>query len=134
MHVTMTALDATLLWMLTRAQGTARQMDVRLTVRDRVGAAIAESAPEMIIDDERGMVQWPGSDLRDSELFVDLCADEMADLWQAIQDYRWPQVPRVIAERIRALPEWLKTMHDEARDYEAVQRLPEARRRELVDA
>ena len=133
MKVETTALGGTLLWMLSYAGGTARQVDMRLTVRDRIGVALREAVPTMMVDEERGAVRWPSAEDVETALTIELSAVEIGDLYGALGDYHWPQVTRSIADKIRALPTWLKTLHDHAVREDAARGLPKEMLRRLAE-
>lgn len=132
MDIEVTALQAGLLRALTWSGGTAQQIDHRLTIRDKVEAQIGQACQDGgVALADGGAFQGSLAALTGTLVTVDLSAAELEELHDAVQVKTWGELPRNIADVVRALSTWLRTMYQEARDYEALQRLPEERRRAL---
>jgi hypothetical protein len=129
-----TALQAAFIRSSTWSGGTPGQMGALVDICDKLDAQIIEPLAELgVILGDNGGIHWQAGATLDATVTIDLSAQELATLHDAVRTRRWQEMDRAITRIVVALPEWLNTLSQEARECEAFQRLPAERRKALAE-
>jgi hypothetical protein len=129
-----TVLQAAFLRASTWSGGTPQQMGALVDICDKLDAQIIEPLAELgVILGDNGGIHWQAGATLDATVTIDLSAQELATLHDAVRTRRWQEMDRAITRIVVALPGWLNTLSQEAQDYETVQRLPAERRKALAE-